>query len=112
MAAVQHEALGSVMWNYQLWVDRNPVRIYRDGRRLPVDIYQRLLNANFNLNVRRAKLAQDFSYMALDANGKSLFKQFQTELLALDDKYTGPDYPHKDAAWLILPKAIDANINA
>jgi len=112
MAAVQHEALGSVMWNYQLWVDRNPVRVYTDQRRLPVDIYQRLLNANFNLNVRRAKLAQDFSGMGLDANGAALFRQFQTELLALDKSYEDPAYPHKDAPWLIRPSAIDANINA
>jgi len=124
MAAVQHEALGSVMWNYQLWVDQNPVRVYKDGRRLPVDIYQRLLNANFNLNVRRAKLLQDFEYMGVDDKGKTLFRAFHDRLQALEDSYTAryqperladPDEPHdreKFPPWIILPSAIDANINA
>ena len=67
--AIQHEALGSCMWNYQMWVDKNPVRIRTDGKRVPVDVFQRLLNANFNLNVDRAKLVQDLSYFALDDKG-------------------------------------------
>jgi hypothetical protein len=112
MAAVQHEALGSIMWNYQLWVDEIPVRIYKDGRRLPVDIYQRLLNANFNLNVRRAKLLHDFDYMGLAPEGPGLFRLFMKELKVLDDRYASADYPHHNQPWLIRPSAIDANINA
>lgn len=138
MAAVQHEALGSIMWNYQLWVDENPVRIYKNGQRLPVDIYQRLLNANFNLNVRRAKLLYDFTYMGIGDQGKQLFRDFYLGLLALENKYIATYEPGRpliqpetklgegegetpndkvvDRAkyppWFILPSAIDANINA
>jgi Lipoxygenase len=138
MAAVQHEALGSVMWNYQLWVDENPVRIYQDGRRPPVDIYQRLLNANFNLNVRRAKLLYDFSYMGLGDQGAKLFKAFYDDLITLENTYIAkyqpkhalitPDMKIGDGKgetpyaklvdhkfyppWIVLPSAIDANINA
>lgn len=115
MAAVHHEQLGSLMWNYQLWVDRNPVRIYSNGQGLPVDVFQRLVNANFNLNVRRAKLAQDFSYMGLDGKGKVLFARFLTELHELSAAYGDPD-PHdpsdRDVLWRIRPLTIDANINA
>lgn len=123
LAAVQHEALGSVMWNYQLWVDRNPVRIYKDGRRLPIDIMQRLLNANFNLNVNRAKLTDNLEAMGLDATGHALFTAFKDELVALDKFYTATygtgakDTPEaleqtRKSLWLIRPSKIDANINA
>ena len=29
LVTVQHEILGSFMWNYQLWTHRQPARIYR-----------------------------------------------------------------------------------
>ena len=32
LVTVQHEILGSFMWNYQLWTDRQPARIYKDFR--------------------------------------------------------------------------------
>jgi hypothetical protein len=108
MASVQHEVLGSGVWNYQLWTDRIPVRIYLDGRREPIDVYQRLVNANFNLNVHRAKLMQDFSYLALDQRGRELFARFLEELRALDNAMaTTTQLP-----WLIRPVILDANINA
>ena len=28
LVTVQHEILGSFMWNYQLWTHRQPARIY------------------------------------------------------------------------------------
>ncbi|NNE52104.1 MAG: hypothetical protein HKN30_06845 [Sulfitobacter sp.] len=108
MASVQHEALGSCMWNYQMWVDKNPVRIHTNGQRIPIDVFQRLLNANFNLNVDRAKLMQDFSYFAIDGAGASAFKQFDMELRALERELDGKAY----AAWRITPKMLEANINA
>lgn len=108
MASVQHEALGSLMWNYQMWVDKNPVRIHASGKRIPVDIFQRLLNANFNLNVDRAKLMQDLSYFALDEKGRAIFLQFEQDLKALDRKYAAEG----DACWRVTPSMLDANINA
>lgn len=111
MASVQHEALGSLMWNYQMWVDKNPVRIHTDGRRIPVDVFQRLLNANFNLNVDRAKLMQDFSYMAKDSKGEAIFLQFLEELRALDRKLQKLE-EQEPTCWRVLPSVLDANINA
>ena len=108
MASVQHEALGSCMWNYQMWVDKNPVRIHTNGQRIPIDIYQRLLNANFNLNVDRAKLAQDLSYFAIDDVGAGAFRQFLVELNALERELKGKAF----AAWRITPSMLEANINA
>ena len=108
MATVQHEALGSRMWNYQMWVDKNPVRIHVSGKRVSVDTYQRLLNANFNLNVDRAILMQDLSYFAVDDKGKVAFRQFFDDLKALDAKMK----TEKFACWRVTPAMLDANINA
>lgn len=108
MASVQHEVLGSRMWDYQMWVDQNPVRIHVDGSRIPVDVFQRLLNANFNLNVERAALMQDFSYLAVDDAGKKLFAAFLRDLEALEREMAAlPAAP-----WRVTPAMLDANINA
>ena len=108
MASVQHEVLGTMMWNYQMWVDKNPVRILRNGNRIPLDVFQRLLNANFNLNVDRAKLCQDFSYMALDDKAGAAFKAFKADLDALEARYE----KLPDAPWRVMPSMLEANINA
>jgi arachidonate 15-lipoxygenase len=108
LASVQHEVLGTGMWNYQLWTDRIPVRVYRDGRREPLDVYQRLVNANFNLNVHRTQLLEDFSYLALDERGAALFREFRRELTELDATMRA----EPDAVWRITPGILEANINA
>lgn len=108
LASVQHEVLGTGMWNYQLWTDRIPVRVYRDGRREPLDVYQRLVNANFNLNVHRTQLLEDFSYLALDERGAALFREFRRELMELDATMRA----EPAAVWRITPGILEANINA
>ena len=60
LVTAQHEILGSFMWNYQLWTHRQPARIYNDFRREPLDIFQRLVNANYILNVHRRALIHNF----------------------------------------------------
>lgn len=109
MASVQHEALGSLLWNYQMWVDKNPVRIHTNGRRISVDVFQRLLNANFNLNVDRAKLMQNFAYMGLDdGKGPGLFAQFYQDLINLEEICQ----KETKQCWRVTPGILDANINA
>jgi hypothetical protein len=108
MASVVHEVVGQGVWNWQLWTDCIPVRMRRDGLREPLDVYQRLVNANFNLNVHRAKLSQDFSYLALDDKGRGLFKQFLAELEALDEAISAEPW----APWRYRPGQLHANINA
>jgi arachidonate 15-lipoxygenase len=66
VGVVEHELRRSVLWNYQLWTHVQPIRVYRDGRREPVDVYQRLVNSNMILNTTRAPLLQDFSYLATE----------------------------------------------
>jgi arachidonate 15-lipoxygenase len=99
LTTVEHEIVGSGVWDYQTW---------RDGRRTPVDVYQRLMNANFNLNVARTPLMSDFSPLALDAPGAASFRQFRDDLGALQSSMD------REAAWSwrIEPKRLKANINA
>ena len=108
MVTVQHELLGTLLWNYQLWVHVQPARVYRDGRREPLDVYQRLVNANLVLNARRKPLLDDLSGLALDARGRHAFDAFRQELRALQARMdTEPP-----AAWKVYPNILKANINA
>jgi Lipoxygenase len=108
MASVEHEILGTGLWNYQIWTHVQPVRVYESGQREPLDVYQRLVNANFNLNVRRAQLVQDWSYLALDAAGAQAFRDYKQALEALQARIAA----EPAAAWKISPGILEANINA
>lgn len=108
LVTVQHEILGSFMWNYQLWTHRQPARIYKDFRREPVDIYQRLVNANFNLNVPRRALMDDFNRLALDYRARAAMLQFQSDLAELEAQMESR--PH--AVWRLYPHDLKVNINA
>jgi arachidonate 15-lipoxygenase len=108
LATVEHEILGTGLWNYQLWTNVQPVRIYADGRRETLDVYQRLVNANFNLNVRRARLMQDYGYLALNRKGADAFRIFRYELQLLQSRMEQEPFAH----WKIYPSILEANINA
>jgi arachidonate 15-lipoxygenase len=105
---VEHEALGSGVWNYQLWPDVQPPRVYASGQRLPLDVYARLVNANFTLNVRRTPLMSDFSSLALDARGAHAFGVFREDLTRLQ----GAMDAAPTTGWRIEPRMLKANINA
>ncbi len=108
MASVEHEVLGTGLWNYQMWTQVQPARVYTDGRRQPLDVYQRLVNANFNLNVHRAGLVQDFGYLALDAKGAEAFRRFKDALRRLQARLEQEPF----AYWKMYPEKLEANINA
>jgi hypothetical protein len=108
LATVQHDLLGTGLWNYQMWTHVQPVRVYKNGQREPVDVYQRLVNANFNLNVKRAALLQDFSHLALDTRGADAFRIFKKDLEALQARLDAEPFAH----WKIYPSMLEANINA
>jgi hypothetical protein len=108
LVTVQHEILGSFMWNYQLWTHRQPARIYEDLPREPLDVYQRLVNANYILNVRRRALMCDFSYFGLDPLAKAAMFEFQKDLATLQAKMDS----QPRAIWLVYPSKLNVNINA
>ena len=108
LATTHHEILGTGMWNYQMWTHVQPVRVYVSGRREPVDVYQRLVNANFMLNVRRAPLMQDYSHVALDTGAADAFRAFNRDLRTLQTALEQEPF----ACWKVYPRALEANINA
>jgi hypothetical protein len=108
LVTVQHEILGSHMWNYQLWIHRQPARIYQDFRSEPLDVYQRLVNANYILNVHRRRLMHNFNDIALDDYARAAMLRFQGELLALQARMDS--HPH--AIWRLYPLELKVNINA
>ena len=108
MATMEHEILGTGLWNYQMWTQVQPVRVYRNGQREPLDVYQRLVNANFTLNVARAPMLRDFSYLGLDAAGTHAFREFKQELEELQRRLEAAPRP----AWAMSPAILEANINA
>ena len=119
MVTVQHEILGEFLWNYQLWAHKQPPRLYRDGRRVPLDVYQRLVNANFNFNVTRNALMRDYSYLALPASypaypalpgtdPKGTLMAFQTNLAALEATWRGDPW----SVWRVYPRLLEVSINA
>jgi arachidonate 15-lipoxygenase len=105
---VEHEVLGSGVWNYQLWPDVQPARVYANGQRLPLDVYARLVNANFTLNVARTPLMSDFSSQALDSRGAAAFWAFRDDLSALQRTMDA----EPTTGWRIEPRMLKANINA
>jgi len=107
LVTAQHEILGSFMWNYQLWTHRQPARIYEDFRAEPLDVYQRLVNANYILNVHRRALIHNFDNIALPAAWPALSK-FQNELRNLQT--TMDSEPR--AVWRVYPRDLKVNINA
>ena len=102
-----HDLTGTSLWDYQLWVDRNPVRIYTDGRRLPVDVYQRLIVNNFALQIKRAPMLADYGQVALEDQGAALFTQFHQECQSLQDQYDQTEA----GPWRMEPKNLEISMN-
>ena len=108
LVTVQHESLGTSLWNYQLWVDKQPVRVYKDGSREKIDVYQRLVNANFDLNVKRTKLLDYLASLDIEQKEQDLFDQFKVELTQLQAEMDAKSFAH----WRICPNVLEVNMNA
>jgi hypothetical protein len=108
LVSAQHEILGGFLWNYQTWTHRQPIRIYANGQREPLDVYQRLINANYNLNVTRRALIDDFSDLALDERGAASMRRFVERLDTLQAEMEREPW----AVWKLYPRALKVNINA
>ncbi|MEC4670684.1 MAG: hypothetical protein VST66_02230, partial [Nitrospirota bacterium] len=111
-----HEMMGSLFWNYQLWTHKQPTRVYKNGGREPLDVYQRLVNYNFMLMVKRASLIDESIYRRMtkglpkEEKGKleKWYGQFVAELAELQSTMAAEPWE----AWRIYPKELEAHINA
>ncbi len=107
VATVEHEVMGTGLWHYQLWADAHPVRVLRNGGRTPVDHYQRLVNFNFILNVKRAPLVRDLDYLGVDDAGRAAFRQFRADLDELQTAMAKED----ESTWRMSPKILEVSVN-
>jgi arachidonate 15-lipoxygenase len=107
VATVEHEVMGTGLWHYQLWTDANPVRVRRNGARPPIDDYQRLVNFNFMLNVKRASLLQDLSYLGVDEAGRAAFRSFRADL----DELQATTAKEDPAPWRMSPEILEVSVN-
>ncbi len=118
LVTVRHELEGSFLWNYQLWAHKQPPRLYLDGRRLPLDVYQRLVNANFNLNVPRTPLLwkdleEEWSYLAPEQCGQQaaalqVWRAFQEDLERIETQWRAS---RPWSVWRVYPSMLEVNIN-
>lgn len=112
MECVHHEQVGSHCWNYQLWAHTHPVRVYRDNRRVPEDVYQRLVNTNYVLNIVRAPLSSDLTNLALEdermEEAKRVFRVFTDRLRDVEHAMEQEPW----APWKIYPVHLEVSINA
>lgn len=102
-----HDLAGTTLWDYQLWSDHNPVRMYANEQRPPLDVYFRLVNNNFGLQLKRAELLHDYGSLALDEKGEELFREFYDSCRSLQDKYD--DEPA--GLWRMEPKNLEISMN-
>jgi arachidonate 15-lipoxygenase len=108
LTTVEHEIVDSGVWNYQLWSDVQPSRVYANGQRMPLDVYQRMVSANFNFQIPRTPLMSDFTSLALDPKGARAFQSFLRDLGGLQRVMD----VEPAACWRIEPRNLKANINA
>jgi arachidonate 15-lipoxygenase len=104
--------VGSAIWNYQLWTYRQPIRLYKDGRREPLDVYQRLVNFNYMLHVNQTPLIADYSYLALpgpqEDDAKAAFRAFKQDLENCEHELRKEPW----AVWKLYPSDLKAHIEA
>lgn len=103
-----HDMVGTTLWDYQLWVDRNPVRLNRDGKRISLSIFHRTIINNFALQLGRSPLLDNYSKVALDDKGRKLFTQWYEDCKQLQAKY---DSVPADL-WRMEPKNLEVSMNA
>lgn len=112
MECVHHDQVGTHCWNYQLWAHTHPVRVYRDNRRVPEDVYQRLVNTNYVLNVVRTPLLSDLTRLALEdermEEAKRVFQIFTDRLHTLEHAMEQEPW----APWKMYPAHLEVSINA
>jgi arachidonate 15-lipoxygenase len=107
LTTVEHEILDSNVYDYQLWNDVQPARVYENGAASPVDVYLRLVNYNFILSVERTLLMSDFSSLAPDDAGRAAFTRFREDLAALQVQMS----QEPQQVWRLEPRMLRANMN-
>ena len=66
------------------------------------------MNTNYNINIKRKRLLDDFSYLGLDEEGERHFKTFRDLFFKLQESMEKEEF----ANWKIDPNALEADPRA
>ena len=104
-AAVEHEIVGNLTWNYAPWSMAIPTRMHLDGSGPSVDVYQRFFNVLFATNVPSRPLMSDWTDLLPDAASTALYHELQAALASrqAEMEAEGPPEVHR-----LYPRDLEA----
>ena len=82
-AAVEHENVGNITWNYTTLQQYIPSLVPLDGSNPPMDVYQRYINTSVLTFIPLNQLMDDYTSIALDEKGAACMNQFRSNLADL-----------------------------
>jgi hypothetical protein len=91
------------LWDYAVFM---PTLVHEDG--LPMTLGEIQCVSNFQLVICSAtsNLTDDFSYLAVDAQGANLMRQFRRDLAALQQEMEAGS----DAYWRVYPNTLKSSV--
>jgi len=106
-AAVEHENVGNITWNYTTLPQYIPSVVPTDGTRPTIDAYQRYINTSVLTFVPLNRLVDDHSNLALDLKGKACMDKFKADLSELQKKMDVKPFSHA----ALYPKAMECSVS-
>ena len=106
-AAVEHENVGNITWNYTTLPQYIPSIVPLDGSRPSVDAYQRYINTSVLTFVPLNRLVDDHANLALDPKGKACMDKFRTDLSELQKKMEAKPFSHS----ALYPEAMECSVS-
>lgn len=106
-AAVEHENVGNITWNYTTLPQYIPSLVPKNGSRPGVDVYQRYINTSVLTFVPLNRLVDDHAHLALDAKGEACMKQFKKDLSDLQNEMEKKPFSH----GALYPAAMECSVS-
>lgn len=106
-AAVEHENVGNITWNYTTLPQYIPSVVPADGSRPTVDVYQRYINTSVLTFVPLNRLVDDHANLALDSKGRACMEKFKDDLGALQKKMDAKPFSHA----ALYPEAMECSVS-
>ena len=106
-AAVEHENVGNITWNYTTLPQYIPSIVPADGSRPSVDAYQRYINTSVLTFVPLNRLVDDHGNLALDPEGRACMDKFRADLSELQQRMDAKPFSH----GALYPEAMECSVS-
>lgn len=106
-AAVEHENVGNITWNYTTLPQHIPSIVPADGSRPTVDVYQRYINTSVLTFVPLNRLVDDHANLALDSKGRACMEKFRDDLGELQKKMDAQPFSYA----ALYPEAMECSVS-